>query len=364
MLSPPFVLQLAVPSKGQLHESALSFLEASGLPIRRSGNGREYRGQLGGVFGTGVTFFRADEIPERVDRGNAQLGITGLDLFREQGTSKHRSHMLIPDLGFGRARLVVAVPRAWIDVGTVTDLDEVAVLYRQKHKRGLRMATKFPHLTRDFFASKGIIDYSIVESLGATEGAPTAGSADLIVDLTSSGATLAQNHLKEIADGTVLETQACMIASLDPSRWGERPTAAMQQIVDHIEAHLRAKAMVVLRFVALPAQIQEIRQELLLRYHCEVRDDAGSFVLKDPFGSNQRMGRFTVMCLRDALYSVVAYLRAAGSPEVTVEPCQLVFQGGSRAVDGFRQRLRRHPSGQSEIQGSRGSPEISEATKW
>ncbi len=121
--------------------------------------------------------------------------------------------VLIEGLGFGFANVVVAVPQAWIDVRTMADLDDVATAFRHKHDRKMRVATKYVNLTRDFFSSHGIIDYRIVESLGATEGAPAAGTAELIVDITTTGATFAANGLKVIEDGVMLRSQANLVAS-------------------------------------------------------------------------------------------------------------------------------------------------------
>ena len=121
--------------------------------------------------------------------------------------------VLIDKLGFGDANVVVAVPQAWIDVRTMADLDDVATAFRATHDRKMRVATKYVNLTRAFFAQHGIIDYRIVESLGATEGAPAAGTAELIVDITTTGATLAANGLKVLDDGIMLRSQANLIAA-------------------------------------------------------------------------------------------------------------------------------------------------------
>src|SRR5690606_39594513 len=108
----------------------------------------------------------------------------------------------------------VAVPQAWIDVRTMADLDDVAADFRVRYGRPLRVATKYITLTRTFFAQHGVGDYRIVESLGATEGAPASGTADIIVDITTTGATLAANALKNVDDGLILKSEANLVASL------------------------------------------------------------------------------------------------------------------------------------------------------
>src|SRR5277367_3968966 len=121
--------------------------------------------------------------------------------------------MLLRALGFGQADLVVAAPKSWIDVDTMADVDEVAHLYLARTGRRLRVATKYLVQARAFFARHGIADYRLVESGGATEGAPAAGLAELIVDITSSGDTLAANSLKVLDDGVILRSQAHLAAS-------------------------------------------------------------------------------------------------------------------------------------------------------
>ena len=147
------------------------------------------------------------------------LGVTGEDLVREKIADADQHVILIDGLGFGFANVVVAVPQAWIDVRSMADLDDVATAFRLKHDRKMRVATKYVNLTRDFFSAHGIADYRIVESAGATEGAPAAGTAELIVDITTTGATLAANGLKVIEDGVILRSQANLVAAR-AADWG------------------------------------------------------------------------------------------------------------------------------------------------
>ena len=129
--------------------------------------------------------------------------------------------MLLRPLGFGRADLVVAAPKSWIDVDTMADVEEVAHDFLARTGRRLRVATKYLVQTRAFFARHGVVDYRIVEFGGATEGAPAAGAAELIVDITTTGATLAANGLKILSDGLILKSQAQLAASLKAS-WTAR----------------------------------------------------------------------------------------------------------------------------------------------
>jgi ATP phosphoribosyltransferase len=172
-----------------------------------------------------VLFLSASEIVAQLASGAAHLGVTGEDLVREQIPDADEAVELLTPLGFGGANVVVAVPQAWIDVRSMDDLDEVAADLRVRHGRKMRVATKYVNLTRGFFAAHGLADYRIVESLGATEGAPGSGSAEIIVDITTSGATLQANALKVLDDGVILRSEANLVASARAS-WGPRARRA------------------------------------------------------------------------------------------------------------------------------------------
>lgn len=210
-MSAPFVL--AVPSKGRLQENTEAFFARAGLKLSKAGGARDYRGTIAGLDNVEVAYLSASEIASQLARGFAHLGVTGEDLVRENIADADKRVSLIEGLGFGYADVVVAVPQAWIDVRTMADLDDVTTGFREQHHMRMRVATKFVNLTRGFFQAHGITDYRIVESAGATEGAPAAGSAELIVDITTTGATLAANGLRVLDDGTILRSQANLVAS-------------------------------------------------------------------------------------------------------------------------------------------------------
>ena len=198
-MSAPFVI--AVPAKGRLQENAARFFSRAGLELIKPRGARDYRGTIAGLAGVEVAFLSASEITELLGQGMVHFGVTGEDLVREMIPDADSKVILIDGLGFGHANVVVAVPQAWIDVHSMADLDDVATAFRLKHNRKLRVATKYINLTRDFFSAHGVTDYRIVASSGATEGAPAAGTAELIVDITTTGATLSANALKVIDDG-------------------------------------------------------------------------------------------------------------------------------------------------------------------
>lgn len=205
-------LILALPSKGRLKQEAEQLLARAGLVVEQS-DGRKYRGWIVGEEGVEIAFLSASEIARELAAGAVHLGITGEDLVRETVTDADGRIALVAGLGFGRADVVVAVPDAWIDVWTMEDLDDVAAGFKARHGRRLRIATKYWNLTQRFFETHGIALYRVVESVGATEGAPAAGAADAIVDITTTGSTLAANHLKVLEDGIVLKSEAHLALS-------------------------------------------------------------------------------------------------------------------------------------------------------
>ena len=203
-------LIFAIPSKGRLMEQAAKRFEEAGLTIARNGSDRLYRGTLEGLDGVDIAFLSASEIASSLKDGKIDLGITGEDLLREAIAPNDPLTEVYARLGFGPANVVVAVPESWRDVATMADLDEVSEGFYARHGRRLRVATKYINLTRRFFAEKGVAGYRIVQSLGATEGAPAAGTAEAIVDITTTGATLKANRLKVLDDGLILKSEAVL----------------------------------------------------------------------------------------------------------------------------------------------------------
>jgi len=208
------MITLAIPSKGRLKEQSLEVLAKAGLAVTLPEDDRKYRARIDGLDNVEVAFLSASEIAGEIGQGAVDLGITGEDLLRENLADWEARAEIVARLGFGHADVVVAAPDIWLDVDSMADLDDVAADFRQRHGRRLRIATKYWRLTQQFFSLKhGIQVYRIVESLGATEGAPAAGLADIIVDITTTGSTLRANHLKVLGDGTILKSQACLVAS-------------------------------------------------------------------------------------------------------------------------------------------------------
>jgi ATP phosphoribosyltransferase len=239
-MSEPLIM--ALPSKGRLKEQAEAWLSDCGFTLKAAGGARGYRAAIDRLPEVQVQLLSAADIAVALDSGEAHLGVTGEDLLCERGEGVESRVMLLRPLGFGRADVVVAAPKSWIDVETMTDVEEVAAAFLARTGRRLRVATKYTVLTRGFFARHGVTDYRIVESNGATEGAPAAGAAELIVDITTTGATLAANNLKTLTDGVILKSQAQLAAALK-APWTRDQVEIARGFLRAVEARDRAKGL-------------------------------------------------------------------------------------------------------------------------
>src|SRR5438876_4820332 len=243
-------IRFALPGKGTLEAATLAFLAECGMKVNRS-NPRQYLARIGSIPGLEVVFQRAADIPTLVQDGDTTLGITGFDILAEQRGYNDEGNVdddqdgdiivLERDLGFGACRLVVAVPETWIDVSTCADLWHLAGYYATQKGRGLRIATKYPNLTGQFLRRHGITHCKIVSPHGALEAAPLTDTADLIVDLTETGTTLRENHLKLLEDGIVLRSQACLIGNSRLLQENKQTLNLASIMLELIEARKQAR---------------------------------------------------------------------------------------------------------------------------
>jgi ATP phosphoribosyltransferase len=309
-MSAPLIL--AVPSKGRLQENAEAFFARAGLELVKPRGARDYRGTIKNFDGIEIAYLSAAEITAQLSQGAAHLGVTGEDLVREMIPQSGKRIVLITGLGFGFANVVVAVPQAWIDVRNMADLDDVATTFRLKHERKMRLATKYANLTRGFFAEHGIVDYRIVESSGATEGAPAAGTAEMIVDITTTGATLAANGLKVIEDGVILRSQANLVAAR-AAAWDQVQRETARLLLDRIAAQKRAEAFreVRSRFTASNATLLATARE--------------RFGVTSPFGGPTSSGMLTLHCPPDNVHALANFLRENGAEAVSVAALDYVY---------------------------------------
>src|SRR5215468_10562994 len=300
----PFVL--AVPSKGRLQENAEAFFTRAGLSLAKPGGARDYRGTIPGLDNVEIAYLSASEIAANLARGAVHLGVTGEDLVRESIPDADKRVLMIDGLGFGHANVVVAVPQAWIDVRTMADLDDVTTGFREQHNRRMRVATKYINLTRTFFASHGVVDYRIAE------GAPAVGTAEMIVDITTTGATLSANGLKVLDDGVILRSQANLVASRE-AEWSADALETARVILDHIHARARA------------SKYREVRTRFKGCDAAMLAEAHNRFGVVAPFGGPTSSGMLTLHCPPAQLYALGSFLRDHGADTVSIASLDYVL---------------------------------------
>ena len=206
-------LKLGGPSTGRLMEKTFDWFGASGIELARTGSDREYAAAIDGIDGVELVLLSAGEIPRELAAGRIHLGVTGSDLVREKLGAWEEKVLELAPMGFGHADLIIAVPKCWVDVNTLDDLDAVAAAFRKHHGFRLRIATKYHRLVRDHLRDYGVADYQLVDSQGATEGTVKNETAEAVADITSTGETLRANHLKILSGGPVHKSQATLFKS-------------------------------------------------------------------------------------------------------------------------------------------------------
>ena len=314
-------LTIAVPSKGRIMDGVSGFFADAGLPIKKSGSSREYVGKIQGVDGAEVWFMSSSEIATALANGQVHIGVTGEDLLREKAADFDSSVFLLKALGFGQANVVVAVPESWIDVQSMGDLKDVAMDFRSRHQRPLRVATKYIASTTRFFAEHRLADYRIVESTGATEGAPAAGTAELIVDITTTGSTLAANNLKILSDGLILKSEAQLTASRS-AHWTKGAKSRLAHILEMVAAKDRASATMIVRF-QLAKKLGKIRNELSVKFGCHIVADT------------------ELQCPDASLYQVTQILKQAGAKAIAVRRADYLFDEDNPLFEAFEAGLNR-----------------------
>ena len=207
------IINIGLPSKGRLKHETINIFKKNKLNIFSERGERDLFGYIKKLSSIKIIYLHAREIIEQISLGNIDIGFSGYDLFRENEVSVQNKIIINKRYDYGKANLVLAIPDLWIDVQTLLDLDEVSDEFKRKKKRLLRVATKYPNLTRQFLYSKGVTQFQLVKSLGSTEVAPFTGTAEIISDITSTGATLKANNLRILKDGEILKSQACLMIS-------------------------------------------------------------------------------------------------------------------------------------------------------
>ena len=207
------IINIGLPSKGRLKYDTINIFKKNKLNIYSERGERDLFGYIKKIPNVKIIYLHARECIEQLSLGNIDIGFSGYDLFKESEINVQNKILINKRYDYGKANLVLAIPDLWIDVQTLLDLDEVADEFKKKKKGLLRVATKYPNLTRQFLYSKGVTQFQLVQSLGSTEVAPFTGTAEIISDITSTGATLKANNLRILKDGEILKSQACLMIS-------------------------------------------------------------------------------------------------------------------------------------------------------
>lgn len=328
-------ITMALPSKGAIAQPTLDFFKDCGLHVRKP-NSRQYSGNIPVLPAINVLFQRVKDVAYKVADGTAQLGVTGYDVIRE---NPHEDLIVIHDsLGYGHCELVVAVPEAWIDVENMFDLADVAIDFREKYQRNLRIATTYSHLTREFLHQSGIHHFTLVQAEGAIEAAPTTGYADVIVDLTQTGTTLRENHLRPLPDGVIVRSQACLIGNRLAIQENVQLRHTLQEMLEYIDA-----AMIGSRYVQITANIQGETAENVGERICQNTVTRG---LQGPtiapvYTLDNHEKWFTVMIIveHDDLRDATAYLRNIGASHVITTPVKYIFSDQSMTFNNLILRL-------------------------
>jgi ATP phosphoribosyltransferase len=317
-------VSFAIPSKGRLQEQTLAFFQDAGLAIEQFGGERGYVARMRALPEVDVRLLSASDIAAGLRDGELHAGVTGEDLLRELGAAFADIVMVAP-LGFGRADLVVAVPASWLDVSCMADLEAVAAEHRIATGRRLRVATKYVRQARAFFEAQGVDDFRIVESLGATEGAPAAGVAEVVVDITTTGATLAANHLKTLADGLILHSEA-QIAASRRAGWDEASLTVFCRLLDQIDARARAKRLRLVRVSCAGASRSVLHDLFGAAGAVEAHDQSDTATL-------------VFYCPAESLAGLCAEAAASGAGPIAVLAAEYVYEHGSATAKRFSTAL-------------------------
>jgi ATP phosphoribosyltransferase len=326
---------LALPSKGAIAEPTDAFLREAGLKVSRP-NPRQYVGSLATIPNLNLLFQRVKDVVYKVSDGTVELGITGLDVVYE---NPHENLIVIHNrLNYGHCSLVVAVPEAWIDVKNMGDLAEVAQDLRENQHRSLRIATTFPTLTREFFHKHHIHHFSIVKAEGAIEAAPTLGYADVIVDLTQSGTTLRENHLKPIVGGTIVDSQACLVGNRQALLKNPELLDIVRQLTEYMDATLNGRDYLQLVVDIQGDTPQDVAHKIMQNPSTSGLLGPTIAPIYAPDGGTH-WHTVTIVVSNKNLLPAVDYLRAIGGSHVIISPIKYVFLEQSATYTKLLQKL-------------------------
>ena len=328
-------LRLVIPSDGELGEPTMRFLDSCGVKVSRP-NSRRYTGSIPAIPGIDVLFQRTADITNKVEEGSADMGITGLDRLMEYRHDDDAVVAVMDDLEFGRCDYVLAVPESWLDVTSIDDLADLALEFHA-HGHQLRIATKYPRLLRRYLFERGINHFSLVAVSGTLEAAPIAGYADLIADLSATGTTLRENRLKTVDGGTILSSQACLIAN--PITLADSPDdlRLAQSFTEMLEAHLRAEPYYRITANVQGRSAEDVSTMILARP--DIAGIQGPTVARVFSVEEEDWYAVSLLIRKNRLLDVVEHLRECGGVDIAAAQLSYLFKGESQAFDQFMGRI-------------------------
>ncbi|MCY3832990.1 MAG: ATP phosphoribosyltransferase [Chloroflexi bacterium] len=337
-------LIIALPSKGQLGDAADTFFGRAGLQIYKP-NRRQYSATIPSLPRSEVVYQRPRDILSKVEEGRADIGVTGLDIVLEHSEDS-TDVMVIDRLGFGKCELLLAAPDSWIDVTSIADVADLSLRYQERGIQ-LRIATKYSNLVKSFLYRQGISHFLLVRAEGAMEAAPRMGYADMIADLSETGTTLRENHLRPVGGGTIIASEAVLIGSRRALRRSPAKVETLRELLELIEAHRRARQYVSLRANIAGESVSDVQQRILANQALSGSKGPGVVAVASPPGSRQNWFETNLLVRSDLIHKTMQHLRALGGTDIIVTAPNYVFDAKSETYDRFESLL--HSGGRLEL---------------
>lgn len=330
---------LALPSKGAISTPTRDFLKSCGLNVHKP-NERQYTGTIHELPNVEILFQRVKDVAYKVADNTAQLGITGLDVVRE--FADENIIVIDPALGYGHCQLVVAAPESWIDVNSMVDLADIANDFREVKQRNIRVATTYPHLTRQFMHTNGIHHFTIVRAEGAIEAAPTIGYADFVVDLTQTGTTLRENHLKIIDEGMIVDAQACLIGNKDAMLSDPKLLETVRIMLEYIDAYRQGRKYHHVTVNMQGGDAESVAQRIVanpITRGLKGPTIAPVFSVNGDSSTNGQWFTVTLTLRSTHMLDAVEYLRTIGATDIISIPVKYVFESESQTFNRLLKQL-------------------------
>ena len=328
---------IALPSKGQLGEASHAFLGKAGLPVYKP-NRRQYTAVIPSLRGAQVVYQRPRDILSKVAEGRVDIGITGYDIVAEHGVESE-SVLIIDQLDFGKCQLLLAVPDSWIDVTSIADLADLSLRHQEAGSQ-LRIATKYDSLTKAFMYRQGISRFLLIHADGALEAAPRMGYADLIADLSETGTTLRENHLRPLDGGVIINSQAVLIGNRRSLRASPAKLEILREMIELIEAQGRASQYVSLRANIAGESVADVQARILAHPALSGSKGPGVVAVASPAGAARKWYETTLLTRAHLIHKTMQHLRALGGADIIVTRPDYVFDERSETWDRFERLLR------------------------